>query len=164
MCWSARPAGRPGQSRPDAAWRASAFRRVGIPQCCESIPAGGICGQDTHRGYAVVQLAGEQQPGHLIEREPGLHQMRRERVAQARSQKAPPKSQGGERAARAGIGQFVRECIAELRKVQWPTRVQLWQATGVVIIVCIVIGVYIAALDAVLFRASRWLINEYAAH
>jgi preprotein translocase SecE subunit len=89
---------------------------------------------------------------------------RRERVAQARAQKAPPKSQGGERAARAGIGQFVRECIAELRKVQWPTRVQLWQATGVVIIVCIVIGVYIAALDAVLFRASRWLIDEYAAH
>jgi preprotein translocase subunit SecE len=89
---------------------------------------------------------------------------RRERVAQARNQKAPPKSQGGERAPRAGIGQFVRECIAELRKVQWPTRVQLWQATGVVIIVCIVIGVYIAALDAVLFRASRWLIDEYAAH
>jgi preprotein translocase subunit SecE len=42
--------------------------------------------------------------------------------------------------------------------------VQLWQATGVVIIVCLVIGVYIAALDAVLFRASRWLIDQYAAH
>ena len=46
---------------------------------------------------------------------------RRERVAQARSQKAPPKSQGGERAPRAGIGQFVRECAAELRKVQSAT-------------------------------------------
>ena len=89
---------------------------------------------------------------------------RKERVAAARAQKAPPKSQGGERASRPGFGQFVRECIAELRKVQWPTRVQLWQATGVVIIVCIVIGVYIAALDAVLFRASRWLIDQYAAH
>ena len=32
------------------------------------------------------------------------------------------------------------------------------------IVVCIVIGVYIAALDAVLFRVSRWLIDQYAAH
>jgi len=43
---------------------------------------------------------------------------RRERVAQARNQKAPPKSQGGERAPRAGLAQFVRECAAELRKVR----------------------------------------------
>ncbi len=89
---------------------------------------------------------------------------RRERVAQARAQKAPPKSQGGERASRSGLGQFIRECIAELRKVQWPNRRQLWQATGVVIVVCVVVGVYIAALDAVLFRVSRWLIDQYAAH
>src|SRR4051812_10890658 len=89
---------------------------------------------------------------------------RKERVAQARAQKAPPKSQGGERAARGGLGQFVREGWAELRKVQWPTRTQLWQATGVVIVVCIIVGVYIAALDAVFFRASRWLIDQYAAH
>jgi len=89
---------------------------------------------------------------------------RRERVAQARAQKAPPKSQGGTRAPRSGLGQFIRECIAELRKVQWPNRRQLWQATGVVIVVCVVVGVYIAALDAALFRVSRWLIDQYAAH
>jgi hypothetical protein len=33
-----------------------------------------------------------------------------------------------------------------------------------VIIVCVVVGLYIAALDAVFFRASRWLIDQYAAH
>ena len=72
--------------------------------------------------------------------------------------------------ARYNLANLLEDCgdidlaIAELRKVQWPTRPQLWQATGVVIIVCIVVGVYIAALDAVFFRASRWLIDQYAAH
>jgi preprotein translocase subunit SecE len=89
---------------------------------------------------------------------------RRERVAQARAQKAPPKSQGGERAARAGIGQFVRECSAELRKVQWPTRRHLWQASAVVVVVTVVLGVYIALLDSVLTRVASWLIDQYAAH
>ena len=41
----------------------------------------------------------------------------------------------------------------------------LWKrGLALLIIVCVVVGVYIAALDAVLFRASRWLIEQYSAH
>ena len=90
---------------------------------------------------------------------------RQQRMADARARKAPAKSQGGEIVARRpGIGQFVRECAAELRKVQWPTRPQLWQATGVVILVSVIFGVYIFVLDAGLQRASQWLIDQYAAN
>jgi preprotein translocase subunit SecE len=68
------------------------------------------------------------------------------------------------RKQRTGFRQFVRECIAELSKVQWPTRRHLWQASAVVVVVTVVLGVYIALLDSVLTRIASWLIDQYAAH
>jgi preprotein translocase subunit SecE len=68
------------------------------------------------------------------------------------------------RKQRTGFAQFVRECIAELRKVQWPTRRHLWQASAVVVVVTVVLGVYIALLDDVFTRVASWLIDQYAAH
>jgi preprotein translocase subunit SecE len=77
-----------------------------------------------------------------------------------RSDAAPP----AKKAQRTGFRQFVRECIAELGKVQWPTRRHLWQASAVVVVVTVVLGVYIALLDSVLTRIASWLIDQYAAH
>lgn len=71
---------------------------------------------------------------------------------------APAKKQ------RTGFPQFVRECTAELRKVQWPTRRHLWQASAVVVVITVALGVYIALLDSVLTRIASWLIDQYAAH
>jgi preprotein translocase subunit SecE len=68
------------------------------------------------------------------------------------------------RKQRTGFRQFVRECVAELGKVQWPTRRHLWQASAVVVVVTVVLGVYIALLDSVLTRVASWLIDQYAAH
>jgi preprotein translocase subunit SecE len=65
-------------------------------------------------------------------------------------------------AARGGILQFLRECWAELGRVQWPNRGQLWQATAVVVIACLVVGVYLYALDSVFTRAAEWLIDQQA--
>jgi preprotein translocase subunit SecE len=76
-----------------------------------------------------------------------------------RSEAAPPA-----RKQRTGFRQFVRECTAELGKVQWPTRRHLWQASAVVVVVTVVLGVYIALLDSVLTRVASWLIDQYAAH
>jgi len=67
-----------------------------------------------------------------------------------------------DRGTRTGFVQFARECAAELRKVQWPTREALWSATAVVLIVTIIVGLYIFGLDTVLVRASEWLIDLYA--
>jgi preprotein translocase subunit SecE len=67
-------------------------------------------------------------------------------------------------AKKGGPMQFVHECWAELQRVEWPDRRQLWTATGVVIIVCVVIGVYLAVIDAGLTRASSWLVRQYANH
>ena len=83
---------------------------------------------------------------------------RQERAARAR----PAKSQTGGESQRAGLGQFIRECIAELKRVQWPTRPALIQATAVVILTCLIVGVYLYALDSIFSKLAGWLISKQA--
>jgi preprotein translocase SecE subunit len=47
---------------------------------------------------------------------------------------------------------FLRACVAELRRVQWPDRKQVGQATAVVIGFVVVAGSYLGLLDAVFSR------------
>jgi preprotein translocase SecE subunit len=49
------------------------------------------------------------------------------------------------------LGRFVGESWAELKKVDWPGQQQLIQGTAVVLIACLVTGVYLFAADE-LFR------------
>jgi len=48
-------------------------------------------------------------------------------------------------------GGFVRESWAELKKVEWPGQQQLVQGTVVVLIACVIVGVYLWIADE-LFR------------
>ena len=75
---------------------------------------------------------------------------RRSRQAQVRPAQQPVKQQTG-RKAEHRRGQFVRECWAELRKVDWPSRAQTFQGVVVVIIACTIVGFYLWGLDQ-LFR------------
>jgi len=54
-----------------------------------------------------------------------------------------------ERAQRGGVLGFLFSCWAELKKVQWPDRDTLIQATAVTIIFVAVAAAYLGALDAV---------------
>jgi preprotein translocase subunit SecE len=45
---------------------------------------------------------------------------------------------------------FLRESKAELKKVSWPTRKQVWYSTLVVLGLTFVVGVYLGAVDAIL--------------
>jgi preprotein translocase SecE subunit len=47
---------------------------------------------------------------------------------------------------------FLRACVAELRRVQWPDRRQVTQATGVVLGFVILAGTYLGLLDAAFSR------------
>ena len=58
--------------------------------------------------------------------------------------------------------QFIRECIAELRRVAWPDRAHLWQATAVVIVAVVIVGTYLYALDSFFAEAAEWLVNQQA--
>jgi preprotein translocase subunit SecE len=66
-----------------------------------------------------------------------------DRVEQARQRRpsAP------ERRKRVGVREFLREVRAELRKVQWPSRAELFSYTIVVVVSVVVLTSYVFALD-----------------
>ena len=80
---------------------------------------------------------------------------RRGRQLQPRPAQQPIKQQTGRREAKPR-GQFVRECYAELRKVDWPSRAQTLQGVVVVIIACVIVGFYLWGLDQII----RPLVNR----
>jgi preprotein translocase subunit SecE len=47
-------------------------------------------------------------------------------------------------------GGFIRESVAELKKVDWPNRAQVIQGTIVVIVACIIVGAYLWGADQIL--------------
>ena len=51
---------------------------------------------------------------------------------------------------RGGVIGFIGECIAELKKVEWPNRAQVIQGTIVVIIACVIVGVFLYGADQIL--------------
>jgi preprotein translocase subunit SecE len=66
---------------------------------------------------------------------------------------APRESPGAELPHEGNcVANFLRACAAELRRVQWPDRRQVTQATGVVIGFVIIAGAYLGVLDAIFSR------------
>ena len=78
-------------------------------------------------------------------------QKRREREQLAKKQK-----QATAQRQRGGFLGFLISCWAELKKVQWPDRETLVQATAVTILFVAVAAAYLGALDA----AFNWLIKQ----
>jgi preprotein translocase subunit SecE len=82
-----------------------------------------------------------------------ISQRARARQAQIRPAAQPVKSQGGRRPLPGGGGKrFIQESWGELKKVEWPGQTQVIQGTAVVLIACIIVGVYLYAADAVFRR------------
>jgi preprotein translocase subunit SecE len=58
-------------------------------------------------------------------------------------------------------GNFVRESIGELRKVEWPTQNHLIQGTVVVIVACVVMGTYLYFADLIFNKlVSKILLGQ----
>ncbi|MDY2983892.1 MAG: preprotein translocase subunit SecE [Synergistes jonesii] len=45
---------------------------------------------------------------------------------------------------------YIRESRAELRKVTWPTKQQLWYSTVIVIVVTVISAAYLGLVDLIL--------------
>jgi preprotein translocase SecE subunit len=78
-------------------------------------------------------------------------QKRRESEQLAKKQK-----QAAAQRQRGGVIGFLLSCWAELKKVQWPDRETLVQATAVTILFVAVAAAYLGALDA----AFEWLVKQ----
>jgi len=57
------------------------------------------------------------------------------------------------------IGRFLTEVWGELKKVQWPSREELYGFTIMVIVAIVAVGAYIGAMDAVLTRVSDFVFH-----
>ena len=55
-------------------------------------------------------------------------------------------------------GSFIRESVAELRKVDWPNRAQTIQGTIVVIIAVLIVGAYLWGVDQIIRPLVRNLL------
>jgi preprotein translocase subunit SecE len=85
-----------------------------------------------------------------------------ERRAAARPRVAPVAAPPPEEAQRRGgfwPVRFTRESIAELRKVDWPGQQQLIQGTVVVLVACLIVGVYLWGNDRLWSYVVKHLIT-----
>ena len=55
--------------------------------------------------------------------------------------------------------EFVREVVAEFRKVAWPSRQELINSTVVVITVTVVVSLFLGAVDVVLARVVERILR-----
>jgi preprotein translocase subunit SecE len=70
----------------------------------------------------------------------------------ARAEPRPEPSREPRARRAGGVGGFIGESIAELKKVEWPTQSQLIQGVVVVLIACLIVGVFLYASDLVFKR------------
>ena len=69
----------------------------------------------------------------------------------------PQRDSRDEGRKRATPATFLRQVIAELRKVVWPTQQQLVTYFFVVLVFVIVVMSFVAALDLAFFRLVYWM-------
>lgn len=74
---------------------------------------------------------------------------REEQKRQESQQLAKRQKQAKSERQRGGVTGFLASCWQELRKVQWPDREQLVQASAVTVVFVFVAAAYLGALDAV---------------
>jgi preprotein translocase subunit SecE len=57
------------------------------------------------------------------------------------------------------VGQFLRECKMELKKVKWPTRKELLSSTAVVIVLVLIVSLFLGLIDIGLIRIIRSIVG-----
>jgi preprotein translocase subunit SecE len=80
---------------------------------------------------------------------------RRPPTAAATADPGAPQPRGPEAEAhtvhhRGGVIGFIGECIAELKKVEWPGQKQVITGTVVVIVACTIVGLYLWGVDLIM--------------
>jgi preprotein translocase SecE subunit len=120
----------------------------GVPEEALELPDSPKPSRSDRRAEAKAQKAAEKR-----DRE---QQKQSEREQLAKRQKAAAKKQTASSHQRGGVIGFLISCWAELKKVQWPDRETLIQATAVTILFVAVAAAYLGALDALF----NWLIQQ----
>ena len=59
------------------------------------------------------------------------------------------------------FSQYLRETVAELKQVKWPTQNQALIYTALIIGVCVVLGIFVGLLDFGLSKAINMLVTKF---
>jgi preprotein translocase SecE subunit len=93
------------------------------------------------RRQQAAEAKQPQQQQQQQQQRQGFSDRARQRQAQVRPSQQVIRGQTGRR--EAPRGSFVREAIAELRKVEWPDQRQVTTGSVVVVIACAICGAYL---------------------
>jgi preprotein translocase SecE subunit len=104
------------------------------------------------------------EPEPVVEEEPADQISRRERRRAERERKAAAKESERRRAPREEVQErqrgavtgFIASCWAELKRVQWPDRETLIQASAITVIFIAVMAAYLGVLDAIF----NWVVQR----
>jgi preprotein translocase subunit SecE len=72
--------------------------------------------------------------------------------------KMPDKKKKNEKKINA-ITKWWRETVGELRKVTWPTPIEAWRLTKIVIVVMITMSAILGILDYAFTRLISWVLS-----
>jgi preprotein translocase SecE subunit len=101
------------------------------------------------RSERRARRAAQAESRAALERTP---QRQQQQPQQLRPAPEPAKSADGRHVPGQGSKRFVSESWAELKKVDWPGQQQLIQGTAVVLVACLITGVYLFAADQLFKR------------
>ena len=104
---------------------------------------------------AAALPAETEAPDKITRRELKRQERERRQAAKAQVERRKPRDAQPER-ERGRVMGFLASCVAELRRVQWPTRDTLIQASAVTLIFIAVAAAYLGVLDGVF----NWLVKR----
>ncbi len=78
----------------------------------------------------------------------------------ARTARSAPEPDGQKRGLFARIALFVRQVVAELKKVVRPTRSELFTYTGVVLVFVVVVMAFVTVLDLGIGQVTLWVFGD----
>jgi preprotein translocase SecE subunit len=113
---------------------------------------------------AITPVREEEQPGRAKPRERAEPAERAERPRPARAERRDGRARQAraerrkEPRQRGRVLNFLVQVWAELRRVQWPDRAAVTQATAVVIVFCLLAGFYLAFFDYTFNKLVKFLL------
>jgi preprotein translocase SecE subunit len=110
------------------------------------------------RADVGIPQAEEPAPADRISRR-ASKQAERERKAKAKeseARRAPKAAAPAEKRQRGGVLGFFASCVAELKRVQWPDRETLIQASMITLVFIAIMAAYLGILDAIF----NWVVQR----
>jgi preprotein translocase SecE subunit len=104
------------------------------------------------RSERRARRAAQQESQAAAQRTRPRQQQQQQQQQQLRPAAEPASADGGRHVPGSGFRNFVIESWGELKKVDWPGQQQLIQGTAVVLIACLITGVYLWLADEVFRR------------